>query len=112
MNSTIFKERPSGGYYCAECRMSFGELHTTCPYCGSFISNYEDLLIKEENDTIHPMFNLDSTTGKNKFASDFQGKRMYISPVDDSSFISQEEIQKIIIEMKVKTNESNFYRRN
>ena len=26
---TTFKERPSGGFYCAECRMSFGELHTT-----------------------------------------------------------------------------------
>ena len=45
---TTFKERPSGGFYCSECRMSFGELHTTCPYCGSFVSNYEELLVRQE----------------------------------------------------------------
>ena len=45
---TTFKERPSGGFYCSECRMSFGELHTTCPYCGSFVGNYEELLVRQE----------------------------------------------------------------
>ena len=37
------KENPSGGYYCSECRMSTGELVSTCPFCGSWISNYEEL---------------------------------------------------------------------
>lgn len=84
---TIFKERPSGGFYCSECRMSFGELHTTCPYCGSFVSNYEDLLIKEENDTIRPVFDLDPVTGKNKFAKDepdiIIGGRWWETPVEE-----------------------------
>ena len=40
-----FKEKPDGGYYCSECRMSFGDLQTTCPYCGSFVSNYEELVV-------------------------------------------------------------------
>jgi len=64
---TFFKEKPSGGFYCSECRMSFGELHTTCPYCGNYVVNYEDLLIKEENDKMRPMFDIDEL-GKNKYA--------------------------------------------
>lgn len=42
-----FKEKPDGGYYCSECRMSFGDLQATCPYCGSFVSNYEELIVKQ-----------------------------------------------------------------
>lgn len=40
-----FKEKPDGGYYCSECRMSFGELQATCPYCGSIVANYEDIAV-------------------------------------------------------------------
>ena len=111
MVSTL-KEKPNGGFYCSECRMSTAEPVETCPFCGSIISNWMDIVIKQENDRIRPMFDIDPATGKNKYTSDFQGKRMYITPVDDSSFISQEEIQKIITEMKVKTNESDIYGRN
>jgi len=46
MVSTL-KEKPSGGFYCAECRMSVAEPVETCPFCGSVISNYEAIL--EEN---------------------------------------------------------------
>lgn len=104
MNSTIFKERPSGGYYCAECRMSFGELHTTCPYCGSFISNYEDLLIKEENNTIRPAFDLDPITGKNRYAKEepdiIIGRRWYETPVEEiGPPLTDEETYNKIISM-------------
>ena len=41
---SIFKENSDGSFYCAECRMSFGEPHSYCPYCGSIVSNYETLV--------------------------------------------------------------------
>lgn len=108
MVSTL-KENPSGGFYCSECRMSTAEPVEVCPFCGSVISNWMDIMIKQENDRIRPFMDIDPVTGKNKYAPNFQGKRMYISPVDDSSFISKEEIEKIITEMKVKSNESNIH---
>ena len=46
MNSTTFKEG-THGFYCAECRMSFAEPQATCPYCGSIVSNYEELIINQ-----------------------------------------------------------------
>ena len=109
MVSTL-KEKPNGGFYCSECRMSTTEPVETCPFCGSIISNWMDIVIKQENDRTRPMFDIDPTTGKNKYASDFQGKRLHISPIDDSSFINKEDIKKIITQMKVKDNESNISR--
>lgn len=48
-----FKEKPDGGYYCSECHMSFGEPQTACPYCGSIVSNYEELItVKEPSEII------------------------------------------------------------
>lgn len=41
--TTTFKE-DTNGFYCAECRMSFDEPQAACPYCGSLVSNYEELL--------------------------------------------------------------------
>ena len=37
------KEKPTGGFYCAECRMSVPEPVDTCPFCGSIITNWEEL---------------------------------------------------------------------
>lgn len=45
--TTTFKEG-TNGFYCAECRMSFAEPQATCPYCGSIVSNYEELITKQE----------------------------------------------------------------
>lgn len=45
--TTTFKEG-THGFYCAECRMSFAEPQTICPYCGSIVSNYEELVTKQE----------------------------------------------------------------
>ena len=45
--TTTFKEG-THGFYCAECRMSFAEPQATCPYCGSIVSNYEELVTKQE----------------------------------------------------------------
>lgn len=122
---TTFKERPSGGFYCAECRMSFGELHTTCPYCGSFISNYEELLIKEENDNIRPMFDIDET-GQNKYATGgfisyddvppFRGWRMGAGMVEDylGDELDHEVLKEIVeyVKRKEKKDEDNIYGRN
>ena len=35
-------------YYCSNCRMKQFELHSHCPFCGSFFSNYEDILIEQQ----------------------------------------------------------------
>lgn len=48
---STFKEKPQGGFYCSECRISFGEISETCPFCGSIISNYEELLTRPNPDT-------------------------------------------------------------
>lgn len=40
--TTTFKEG-TNGFYCAECRMSFGEPQATCPYCGSIVTNWIEL---------------------------------------------------------------------
>lgn len=45
-----FKEKPNGGYYCSECRMSFAEPEPFCPYCGSLISNCEELIVRANPD--------------------------------------------------------------
>ena len=105
MVSTL-KEKPNGGFYCSECRMSTAEPVEVCPFCGSIISNWMDVIIKQENDRIRPMFDLDPVTGENKFA--IRGQRLNISPVEDSSLIDMDSLKKIIIEMKVKDNESNI----
>lgn len=44
---TTFKEG-TNGFYCAECRMSFAEPQATCPYCGSIVTNYEELVTQKE----------------------------------------------------------------
>ena len=113
MVSTL-KEKPNGGFYCSECRMSTTEPVETCPFCGSIISNWMDVIIKQENDRIRSLIDIDPETGKNKYAPDetFVGMRTKISVIDDSSFISKEEIEKIITEMKVKSDENNSYRRD
>ena len=105
MVSTL-KENPNGGFYCSECRMSTSEPVEVCPFCGSIISNWMDVIIKQENDRIRPMFDLDPETGENKFA--VRGQRLNISPVEDSSLIDMDSLKKLIIEMKVKNNESNI----
>ena len=109
MVSTL-KENPSGGFYCSECRMSTSEPVEVCPFCGSIISNWMDIIIKQENDRMRPLMDIDPETGKNKYAPDetMVGMRIKTSIIDDSSFIDKEEIEKIITEMKVKSNESNI----
>ena len=44
---TTFKET-SNGFNCAECRMSFSEPQAICPYCGSIVTNYEQLVTLKE----------------------------------------------------------------
>lgn len=111
--TTTFKEKPTGGYYCAECRMSFGDLHTTCPYCGSVVSNYENLLIQNENDKIRPMFDLDET-GKNKFANDSWDNEPILGGRWWESFEEYQKMMKFIdeIDKEKKENESNIHGRD
>lgn len=63
MVSTL-KENPSGGFYCSECRMSTAEPVETCPFCGSIISNWEDIIIQIENNRIRRIYNVDPKTGR------------------------------------------------
>ena len=113
MTSTL-KEKPNGGFYCSECRMSTSDLVEVCPFCGSIISNWMDLIIQKENDRVRPLMDIEPETGKNKYAPDetLVGMRVKTSIIDDSSFISKEEIERIITEMKVKSDESNVHGRD
>ena len=52
--TSILKENPSGGFYCSECRMSTSEPIEICPFCGSIISNWMDIIIQKENDKMYP----------------------------------------------------------
>lgn len=80
---SILKENPNGGFYCSECRMSTSEPVETCPFCGSIISNWMDIIIKQENDRARPLLDIDPITGKNKLAnkSPFDGEIRYNSEV-------------------------------
>ena len=113
MVSTL-KERPNGGFYCSECRMSTSDPVEVCPFCGSIISNWMDLVISQENERMRANIDIDPETGKNRYAPDetLIGMRVKTSIIDDSSFIDKKEIEKIITEMKVKSNESNIHGRN
>ena len=65
MVSTL-KEKPNGGFYCSECRMSMTDPVEICPFCGCVISNWMDIIIKQENDRIRPIFDLDLIRKQNE----------------------------------------------
>lgn len=113
MVSTL-KENPNGGFYCSECRMSTAEPIEICPFCGSIISNWMDIIIKQENDKARPYLDIEPETGKNKYAPNetLVGMRIKTNIIDDSSFISKEKIERIITEMKVRSDESNVHGRD
>lgn len=92
--TTTFKERENG-FYCAECRMSFAEPQATCPYCGSIVSNYEELVIKQNPPDI------------------IIGGRWWENQVEEESF-DTELYQKLITLMKERElqNESNIHGAN
>lgn len=92
--TTTFKEG-TNGFYCAECRMSFAEPQATCPYCGSIVSNYEELIIKQNPPDI------------------IIGGRWWENQVEEESF-DTELYQKLITLMKERKleNESNIHGAN
>ena len=92
--TTTFKEE-ANGFYCAECRMSFAEPQATCPYCGSIVSNYEELIIKQNPPDI------------------IIGGRWWENQVEEESF-DTELYQKLITLMKEREleNESNIHGAN
>lgn len=45
------KEKIDGNFYCSECRMCLAEPATTCPFCGSMITNYEEVVMKMAGDS-------------------------------------------------------------
>ena len=106
MVSTL-KENPNGGFYCSECRMSTSEPVETCPFCGSVISNWMDIIIEQENNRIRAMYDIDPITGKNRFVKDDQ--QSDVSPTDDWSLLDKERIKQLL---KVMENEDNIHGRN
>ena len=105
------KENPNGGFYCSECRMSTAEPVETCPFCGSIISNWIDIVIKQENDRTRAMMDIDPVTGKNRYAPNetLRGMRCKTTIIEDSSLMDIDKIEELIKEMKVKTDENNIY---
>ena len=94
MVSTL-KERPSGGFYCSECRMSTAEPVETCPFCGSVISNWMDVIIKQENDKMRPLMDIDPVTGKNKFAKEMGSKSTNHNAVTIYTPNSKRELERL-----------------
>ena len=94
MISTL-KENPNGGFYCSECRMSTSEPVEVCPFCGSIISNYEQIFIDNSNSP-----------------DIIIGGRWYETPVEDISppLIDEEAWNKLVSIVRRKENESNLHR--
>lgn len=103
---TTFKENSSGGYYCAECRMSFGEPQATCPYCGSFVTNYEEIVSRPNLDTY--------ATGGIISYDDvpiLRGTRVNALCYDDyiGDELDHDLLKKIVEIVRKKENESNIH---
>ena len=101
-------------YFCSNCMMRQPHIIQNCFWCGNIFSNYEDMLIQDVNDHARALLDIDPETGRDRNASNetFKGMRAKIDIIDDSPFISKEEIEKLITEMKVKSDESNVYGRD
>lgn len=41
------KIKENGQKYCSNCRIGIQRLAPYCPFCGLFLSNYEEVLIEE-----------------------------------------------------------------
>lgn len=109
------RTRVNGTYYCSNCRFIQPDPpRANCVFCGNWFSNYESVIIQEEKDKMRSLIDMDPETGKNKYAPDetLVGMRVKTSIIDDSSFISKEEMKKIITEMRVKSDESNIHGRD
>ena len=102
--TTTFKEG-TDGFYCAECRMSFAEPQATCPYCGSLVSNYEELLTSSIVNT----FISDITSSPPP--QEIRGLRRNAGIIDDSPMIDPEILLKKLKEYKFQ-NESNILGEN
>ena len=90
MVSTL-KERPNGGFYCSECRMSTSDPVAYCPYCGSIISNYEEVM--------RANINIDPPDPETLYP-------------EEPMFINNHELKETLKRMKVNINEDNNDGRN
>lgn len=103
--TTTFKEG-TNGFYCAECHMSFAEPLEICPYCGSIVSNYEELL---------------TSSIVNKFITDitsspppdeimkYRGLRQTAGILEDNPMIDEKELKEILKKWQENKNENNIY---
>lgn len=105
MTSKIIEKH--NDYYCSNCMMRQPRVQANCFWCGNIFSNYESMLIQNINDSTRAPLDIDSETGRNRNVPNetFRGQRLKISPIDDSSFISKEQIEQL---MKVINNEDNI----
>ena len=94
-----FKEKPEGGYYCSECHMSFSDVQTTCPYCGSIVSNYEELVTH---------FNNGGFVSYDEFP--LRGLRERANTLDDyiGDELDHELLKKVIEKLKENLNEGTI----
>lgn len=107
MISRLIKKDTNDIYYCSNCRMRQPRVLENCFWCGNMFSNYEDVIIQDINNHAQALLDIDPETGKNKFApNEIRGQRLKVSPIDDSSFISKEQIEQL---MKVVNNEGNIH---
>jgi hypothetical protein len=91
MISTL-KENPNGGFYCSECRMNTSKPVEICPFCGSIISNYEEIFIDNNPPDI------------------IIGGRWYETPVEEVGppLIDEETWNKLVSIVRRKEDESDI----
>ena len=98
---STFKENPNGGFYCSECRMSFGEPYASCPYCNSLITNFEDLIVRANLPTNPPAYEtLSSPSGVSR------GQRAKTLCIDD--FFYSDDLKTALKEYMEAQNERNL----
>lgn len=104
MTSELFKKQDQ--YFCSNCMMRQPHIQANCFWCGNMFSNYESMLIQDINDNAQALLDIDPVTKQDRHAPNetFRGQRLKINPIDDSSFISKEQIEQL---MKVINNEGN-----
>lgn len=90
--TTTFKEG-TNGFYCAECRMSFSEPQAICPYCGSIITNYEELLTKNITETF--LHDITSSPPPDEVMK-YRGLRRTAGILEDDPMIDEKELREIL----------------
>lgn len=104
--TSILKERPQGGFYCNECRIGTSNLVDICPYCGSIITNYEELLTKNITETF--LHDITSSPPPDEVMK-YRSLRRTAGILEDDPMIDGKKLSEILKKWQEYKNESNIH---